>query len=98
MCTRLSSMLQAFPCNISRINRSLVGRMLYEFHRIQNGQKPSSVHATYLLYGEKLENQPSADEDVEMSSSPPGEVPEALSEPTRALTLTLVQEDKLKGK
>ncbi|MCJ1328650.1 hypothetical protein MMC10_005327 [Thelotrema lepadinum] len=26
-------------------------RMLYEFHRLQNSQKPGSLHATYLLMG-----------------------------------------------
>ena len=72
--------------------------MLFEFHKTQNGHKSDSVHATYLVYGEKFGDQPSADEDVDMSSSPTGEDGEPLSEPTRALTLTLVQEDKLKGK
>ena len=72
--------------------------MLFEFHESQNAQKPDSVHATYLVYGEKRDDTSNGDEDVEMSSSPPGAEAESISESTRALTLTLVEEDKLKGK
>lgn len=72
--------------------------MLFDFHESQNGQKPSSVHATYLIYGEKREDPLNGDEDVEMSSSSPGADVESLSEPARAKTLMLVQEDMLKGK
>lgn len=72
--------------------------MLFEFHESQNGQKPDSVHATYLVYGEKCDDMANGDEDVEMSSSSPGADADSISEPTRALTLNLVEEDKLKGK
>lgn len=72
--------------------------MLFDFHESQNGRKPSSVHATYLIYGEKHEDLPNGDNDVEMSGSGPGADAESVSEPTRALTLMLVQEDMLKGK
>ena len=72
--------------------------MLFEFHESQNSQKRDTVHATYLVYGEKVGDQPSSDEDVEMANSPQSRDAELLSEPTHALTLTLVQEDRLKGK
>lgn len=74
--------------------------MLFDFHKSQNGRKPSSVHATYLIYGEKREDLLNDDEDVEMPSSGPGPGADAesLPEPTPVLTLMLVQEDMLKGK
>jgi DNA polymerase delta subunit 3 len=31
----------------------MLNRMLYEFHRQQNGKKPGTVHATYLISGTK---------------------------------------------
>lgn len=70
--------------------------MLFDFHKSQNGQKPNSVHATYLVYGVKLDEAHNGDEDVEMSSSSSGAAAESSPEPTRALTL--IQEDMLKGK
>lgn len=71
--------------------------MLFEFHESQNAQKPDSVHATYLVYGEKSKNESTDDEDVEMTSSPPGIGQDPLSELAHTLTLTLVQEDRLQG-
>lgn len=70
--------------------------MLFDFHKSQNGQKPSSVYATYLVYGVKRDEAHNGDEDVEMSSSSPGAAAESLPEPTCALAL--IQEDMLKGK
>lgn len=72
--------------------------MLFEFHKCQNGQKPNSVHATYLVCGEKLGDRPSSDGDVEMASPSPSVDAESLLEPLPAITLCLVQEDQLKGK
>lgn len=52
--------------------------MLYEFHRKQNGKKPGSVHATYLISGLKrptsatiTQSQDNDGEDSTMRSSPP---------------------------
>lgn len=71
--------------------------MLYEFHKIENGKKPGRVHATYLVYGiKKAEtSQNGTDGDVQMTSSMP-EV-ESLNEQVPTFTLTLIQEENLKG-
>lgn len=72
--------------------------MLFEFHESQNSQEAGSVHATYLVYGENRDDITNGDEDIEMSSSPPGADADSISELTRSLTLNLVEEDRLKGK
>lgn len=71
--------------------------MLYDFHHWQNGKRPGSVHATYLIYGTKREEQTQVnqDGDVEMSSSPP-EPEEQEVIPVHALQL--VSESELEGK
>lgn len=70
-------------------------RMLYDFHKYQNGQTPDSVHATYLVYGSKAAPL-QADGDVEMASSMPEQ--DGDSDAVSTTTVTLVAEDKLQGK
>lgn len=75
--------------------------MLYDFHKWQTGKRPGSVHATYLVYGTKKEQQaisqpqPSQDQDVDMMSSLPQ--PEEEDDVVAVHTLSLVPEDELKG-
>jgi DNA polymerase delta subunit 3 len=76
--------------------------MLYDFHKWQNGKRPGSVHATYLVYGTKKEEhggsqpRPSQDDDdVDMMSSMPE--PEETDDVIPVFTLSLVPEDGLKG-
>lgn len=73
--------------------------MLYEFHSWQNGKKSGTVHATYMIYGIKKTLQTNGhsqqDEDVEMTSSPPGSAPQAEQVPL--VTLSLVAEGNLTG-
>lgn len=86
----------------------IVVRMLYEFHRIQNGKKPGSVHATYLLSGTKREEARATngeakddDEDVHMQSSPfmssSMPQPEETAPAVPILSITLVREEDLEG-
>lgn len=76
-------------------------RMLYDFHKWQNGKRPGSVHATYLVYGTKKEEhagsqpQPNQGDDIDMMSSMPE--PEESDDVVPVSTLSLVAEDKLKG-
>jgi hypothetical protein len=69
--------------------------MLFDFLQYQNGIKENSIHATYLLYGQKKEQEAQADGDVEMGSSQPEH--DAGSESVTTETLTLVAEESLKG-
>lgn len=73
--------------------------MLYDFHSWQNGKKPGTVHATYMIYGIKKTLQTNGhsqqDEDVEMTSSPPESAPQAEQVPLA--TLSLVAEGNLTG-
>lgn len=74
--------------------------MLYDYHVYQNEQKPSSIHATYLVYGLKAsEKQKGADGDVEMSmsSSMPDQEGDD-EEEVPIYTLSLVREENLTGK
>jgi DNA polymerase delta subunit 3 len=78
------------------------GRMLYDFHKSQNGKRPGSVHATYLVYGTRKDEhggsqpKPSQDDnDIDMMSSMPE--PEENDDPVPVLTLSLVPEDRLNG-
>ncbi|KAK6441034.1 hypothetical protein LTR95_002741 [Oleoguttula sp. CCFEE 5521] len=56
---------------------NLAKQMLYDFHRKQNGKKPSSVHATYLITGTRIARSTTRtsgiqdSEDTVMRSSPP---------------------------
>jgi hypothetical protein len=74
-------------------------RMLFDFHKSQNEKKPGSVYATYLVYGIKSSNQARTrvgeDGDVDMTSSIPDT--DSVAEIVPAYTMSLVQEDKLKG-
>lgn len=72
--------------------------MLYEFHKYQNDRRPGTIHATYIIYGVKkaADERNGADGDVEMTSSVPEA--ESLDEAVPIFSLSLVQEDKLKGK
>jgi DNA polymerase delta subunit 3 len=85
-------------------------RMLYEFHRQQNGKKPGTVHATYLISGTKRNEEPLPSnggvqkdgEDDYMQSSPfvNSSMPQ-LDEGTGesgVLSITLVREENLEGK
>lgn len=82
--------------------------MLYEFHRQQNGKKPGTIHATYLISGTKRkEPEPingSAEqdgEDTHMQSSPHFSSsmpqPEESLEESGVLSITLVREENLEG-
>ncbi|TLS27136.1 hypothetical protein PpBr36_04613 [Pyricularia pennisetigena] len=73
-------------------------QMLYEFHKSQNERKPGAIHATYLVYGVKsnedsLHGRSQPDGDIEMASSMP-EVEEN-SEQVPVFTVTLVKEENL---
>ncbi|KAK1989284.1 DNA polymerase subunit Cdc27 [Colletotrichum cereale] len=68
--------------------------MLYEFHRSQNGMRPGTIHATYLIYGIQKAAKVQEDGDVEMTSSPPDAEP--LSDEVVTHSLTLVPGDRLK--
>jgi DNA polymerase delta subunit 3 len=84
--------------------------MLYEFHRQQNGKKPGTVHATYLLSGTKRVEEPvptnskvkKDGEDEYMQSSPflASSMPqiEDGSGAANVLSITLVREENLEGR
>jgi hypothetical protein len=123
--TKLSGHLQASqpgskrPCQYSEgvsyafSNRSSGflkhSRMLYEFHRQQNGKKPDTIHATYLLSGTKRKEESiprngevkKDGEDDYMQSSPfVGSSMPQLDEGTgesSVLSITLVKEEDLDG-
>jgi hypothetical protein len=80
--------------------------MLYEFHRQQNGKKPGTVHATYLLSGTKREEERESTptpikkdgEDDYMQSSP--FMNSSMPQPddtgaSSVLTITLTREEDL---
>jgi DNA polymerase delta subunit 3 len=75
--------------------------MLYDFHRSQNAKRPGAVHATYLVFGTKKDDDgpPAArnggDVDVEMTSSAPEAEQPTTVVPTS--TLSLVPEEQLEG-
>lgn len=84
-------------------------RMLYEFYRQQNGKKPGSVHATYLISGCRRRQDPTFSrkgliedgEDEYMQSSPfrssPVQQVDGVVEDSPLLSITLVKEEDLKG-
>jgi DNA polymerase delta subunit 3 len=84
--------------------------MLYEFHRQQNGKKPGTVHATYLISGTKRKEEPLASnggvqkdgEDDYMQSSPfiNSSMPqhEEGTGESGVLSITLVREENLEGR
>lgn len=68
--------------------------MLYDFHRSQNGMRPGTIHATYLIYGTPAAQQKVQDDgDVEMATSPPDV---ETSEDVVTHSLSLVPGDLLK--
>jgi hypothetical protein len=84
-------------------------RMLYEFHRQQNGKKPGTVHATYLISGTKRKEESVSTnggvqkdgEDDYMQSSPfinssMPQYEEGTGE-SGVLSITLVREENLEG-
>ena len=83
----------------------MVNRMLYEFHRQQNGKKPGTVHATYLISGTKQVEEPEATiavkkdgEDEIMQSSPfQSSMPHSYdgTGASSTLTITLAREEDL---
>jgi DNA polymerase delta subunit 3 len=64
-----------------KVHVNTAKRILFEFHAYENGKKPNSVHATYLLAGRKKKIEPpiatnglingSEVDDEPMPSSPP---------------------------
>ncbi|OHE94041.1 DNA polymerase subunit Cdc27 [Colletotrichum orchidophilum] len=68
--------------------------MLYDFHRSQNGMRPGTIHATYLIYGTRIAQKVQDDGDVEMTSSPPDIEP--VSEDIVTHSMSLVPGDLLK--
>ncbi|KAJ4419389.1 CDC27 protein [Gnomoniopsis sp. IMI 355080] len=80
-----------------KVNVNVSKQMLYDFHSWQNGKKPGTVHATYMIYGTKKIVQTNGhsqqDEDVEMTSSPPESAPQTQEVPLK--TLSLVAEGNL---
>jgi DNA polymerase delta subunit 3 len=96
------------PSN-SMLRIAYVLRMLYEFHRLQNGKKPGSIHAIYLVAGTKQKSAPmiingsatrdGADELMQSSpyrSSPNPDTDDPL-EDSPVLSVTLVREADLQG-
>jgi len=87
--------------------------MLYDFHRSQNGRKPGSIHATYLLCGTRKpeiastsngdEKVVNGDGDVPMSnisflsSSMLGQDVESEIETIPVTEVILVKEEDLEG-
>lgn len=82
--------------------------MLFEFHRQQNGKKPGTVHATYIVAGNKNKAERAVDEitkddegDIIQSSpfqSSPAAVQEDIVEHTPVLSVILVREEDLQGR
>lgn len=85
------------PCLASRtcVAHATVHRMLWDFHKWRNGQRPGTVHATYLVYGKRKQVR-EQDGDVEMTDSLP-ENEHSLSDEVPARILTLVKEESLQG-
>ncbi|KAK4176011.1 putative DNA polymerase subunit delta-3 [Triangularia setosa] len=64
-------------------------QMLYEFHRTQNVKRPGSVHATYLIYGVKHNNNSQNGTDEEMPDA------DSVTDAVPVYHLHLVAEEKL---
>ncbi|KAH6607940.1 hypothetical protein Trco_004253 [Trichoderma cornu-damae] len=76
------------------IRVNVAKQKLYEFYQNQNAAKANSIHATYLVYGSRTEDEESGAGDTEMDSSAPE--PEPLSDYAPTRTFTIVAEEKLK--
>ena len=84
--------------------------MLHEFHRQQNGKKPGTIHATYLISGTKRKEESvptngasiKDGEDDYMQSSPfLGSSMPPIDDGTGesgVLSITLAKEDHLEGR
>lgn len=75
--------------------------MLYDFHRLQNGRKPGTTHATYLIAGymkKELDvaQDPKDGDDAYMQSSPVLHS-EELIEDLPILAIKLVKEEDLES-
>jgi DNA polymerase delta subunit 3 len=81
--------------------------MLYEFHTKQNGKNPKSIHATYLLAGNKRASEHTNGikgrdgDDTTMRSSPfMSSMPapeEPTEEPVSVTSIVLVREEELES-
>jgi DNA polymerase delta subunit 3 len=83
--------------------------MLFEFHRLQNGKKPGSINATYLVAGRMHSQEVGVaaisgakdGEDEYMQSSPFKSSPlprtDEYVEDSPALSITLIREEDLSG-
>ncbi len=83
--------------------------MLYEFHRQQNGKKPGTIHATYLISGTKRSEEstppngtPKKDGDDEYMQSSPflgSSMPQfdGSTGESGVLSITLAKEEDLEG-
>lgn len=78
--------------------------MLFEFHRVQNGKKPGTIHATYLIAGTKrketpvtIEVQKDGEDDYMQSSPFVGSSMPQSAEPADGsiLSITLTREENL---
>lgn len=69
--------------------------MLHDFYEYQNGVRPKSVSATYLILGHASAAGRSSNHDIEMSSSMPES--EDVYNAASARILTLVKEEALSG-
>ena len=93
-----------------KVHVNTAKQMLYEFHRIQTGKKPGSVHATYLVCGvcprqvNQTNGTPSQsdvkdtvmDDGFASSSIPqPDEEQEPESEEVPEILITVIPEEKL---
>ncbi|KAK0672758.1 putative DNA polymerase subunit delta-3 [Cercophora samala] len=65
-------------------------QMLYEFHRTQNAKRPGSVHATYLIYGVKYNNNSQNGDDEDMPDA------DSVTDAVPVYHLHLVTEEKLR--
>lgn len=84
--------------------------MLFQFHRQQNGKKPGTVYATYLVSGTKRKEEPviintemTKDGDDEYMQSSPfmnSSIPQMddITGETSVLSISLIGEDRLDGK
>ncbi|OIW32156.1 hypothetical protein CONLIGDRAFT_678571 [Coniochaeta ligniaria NRRL 30616] len=83
-----------------KVHVNTAKQMLFDFHKGQNGKRPGSVHATYLVYGTKKDEhassqpRPSQDDDVDMMSSMPEQ--EETDDVVPVQTLSLIPENELK--
>ncbi|KAI1497878.1 DNA polymerase subunit Cdc27 [Biscogniauxia marginata] len=82
-----------------KVHVNTAKEMLYEFHKWQNGKRPNSLHATYLIYGTRKQvdqQDGQQDDDVEMTNSQnTDELQVPLSDEVPIQTLSLIREEQL---